>query len=836
MKKFSFILFSLLSSMVLVAQNDCQEIVHSITSSTHTANIVLDEATGNSRIYYDLCIGEELILEASATFPENDLTYTQSIASTEFSWSVDGAFTTTGLEYAHIYNTSSGYIVSITSTDVEGCENPIPFEVFVRVSTQPTINLLANPSTICPDVISLIGNDPASDVNINIDYITDGWGSTACEDEYSEETYLPDDNGTEVYSTTINLGCFGEGQVLTDVDDIISIDVNMEHSYSGDLDMFITAPNGVQIQLFSQAGGGTWFGEPLDDWSIEDDGLPGIGYDYGWSMNPSYNGTMADGISNGNTISITTAEGLTGNSLNPETYLPLESLTALLGTPLNGIWEITIIDNLGSDDGFIFSWGLNINADVIPSFWNYDNHIVDEYWMPNSTIQSTNGTDLTILPTNPGLETYTYIIEDNFGCTYSEDLNLTVTTHVNASASVTNDICGAGSGQINLAISGGTPNYLVDWNNGSFTGQNLINASADDYTYTITDAIGCEFTGEETVLTEIIELEFDTNSINDICDDEVGKLTIVPTNGYSPYNYSWNIANPNSPIANNIGEGTYIVAVTDHYGCEGIAIGTVDNQEIELQFDFTSEYDHCDQDIGSATVIPLNGLAPYSYNWDNGFADNATAADLNDGEYDVIVTDSHGCEGETTVEVINIPGPTSHFDSTFDTVVYNAGLVEFLNFSFSEPSTSIISNQWSFGEGTFSNAFEPSNVFDQIGVYHVELTVTDSEGCVDSYIKEIVAKEDYLFWPPTAFTPNGDNKNDEFRPLLKDIIKDSYEMYIYDRWGKLVFQTKDYLEGWDGVRIDNGAEANQNSYTYLVLFNTKKNIIQKKTGTFVLLK
>tara|TARA_B110000879_G_C10780484_1_gene358796 strand:- start:185 stop:541 length:357 start_codon:yes stop_codon:yes gene_type:complete len=118
----------------------------------------------------------------------------------------------------------------------------------------------------------------------------------------------------------------------------------------------------------------------------------------------------------------------------------------------------------------------------------------------------------------------------------------------------------------------------------------------------------------------------------------------------------------------------------------------------------------------------------------------------------------------------------------------------------------------------------------------VELTVTDSKNCTDNYFKEIVSKEDYLFFPPTAFSPNGDNINDVFKPIVKDIIQESYQMYIYDRWGELVFETKDYKEGWDGTRIDKTTEAKQDSYSFLILFNTFKNEIEKKTGTFVLIK
>ena len=172
--------------------------------------------------------------------------------------------------------------------------------------------------------------------------------------------YIPDGSGV-TYTSTIYVNSFGLAQTLTDINDLPSINVNMEHSYAGDLDMFITAPNGVEVQLFEQAGGGTWFGEAIDQDSNEWN--PGIGYDYGWSMNPSYNGTMADGMVNN--TSPDPAGGFS-NILNSDTYLPVESLNALLGTPLNGEWTLIVVDNLSIDNGWIFSWGLSINPELFP--------------------------------------------------------------------------------------------------------------------------------------------------------------------------------------------------------------------------------------------------------------------------------------------------------------------------------------------------------------------------------------------------------------------------------------------------------------------------------------
>ena len=76
----------------------------------------------------------------------------------------------------------------------------------------------------------------------------------------------------------------------------------MEHSYSGDLDIILTSPNGVEVILFEQAGGSTWLGQATDNDASEE--LVGIGSDYGWSMNPEYNGTMAEAMLAGNTITL----------------------------------------------------------------------------------------------------------------------------------------------------------------------------------------------------------------------------------------------------------------------------------------------------------------------------------------------------------------------------------------------------------------------------------------------------------------------------------------------------------------------------------------------------
>lgn len=79
------------------------------------------------------------------------------------------------------------------------------------------------------------------------------------------------------------------------------------------------------------------------------------------------------------------------------------------------------------------------------------------------------------------------------------------------------------------------------------------------------------------------------------------------------------------------------------------------------------------------------------------------------------------------------------------------------------------------------------------------LTVVDDAGCTVSDSLRIMVNSPQLLIP-TAFSPNGDGANDVFRVLNKDIVK--LNIQVYNRWGELVFETNDPLDGWDGVYKD----------------------------------
>lgn len=85
---------------------------------------------------------------------------------------------------------------------------------------------------------------------------------------------------------------------------------------------------------------------------------------------------------------------------------------------------------------------------------------------------------------------------------------------------------------------------------------------------------------------------------------------------------------------------------------------------------------------------------------------------------------------------------------------------------------------------------------------------------------------------PTAFTPNGDSKNDVFLATGKGIVE--FEMIIVDRWGNVVFESKDINEGWDGTDTDQRTPSSAGNYAYKIIAKDKLGKSIEKKGVIYL--
>lgn len=178
---------------------------------------------------------------------------------------------------------------------------------------------------------------------------------------------------------------------------------------------------------------------------------------------------------------------------------------------------------------------------------------------------------------------------------------------------------------------------------------------------------------------------------------------------------------------------------------------------------------------------------------------------------------------DTISQPVVIDGlPYAYFDDYPERVIVHT-TVEFTNLS-----TNAVSYFWDFGDGGTSTEVNGRHIFTELGTYTVCLTATNSNGCSDTYCRQVIVEASGAVGVPNAFTPNGDGANDIL--VVKGFGFAKMQFMVFNRWGELVFQTDDPRAGWDGTY--RGKEQEMEVYVYVLegsfadgnTFNLKGNV------------
>ena len=191
----------------------------------------------------------------------------------------------------------------------------------------------------------------------------------------------------------------------------------------------------------------------------------------------------------------------------------------------------------------------------------------------------------------------------------------------------------------------------------------------------------------------------------------------------------------------------------------------------------------------------------------------------NAGCYDVTltVTNQAGCSLSATQTdmVCVLENPIANFVAVDDTMSIAYPVFQFENYSLNA-----YTYLWLFGDGTTSVTTSP--IHEYIGApndYVVTLIASNAAGCVDTMMYTVTVFEDLLFYVPNSFTPNNDGTNDEFNPVLTaGYEKGTYTLYVFDRWGEIIFESNNPAVGWDGSFALNGALCQDGVYTWKITF------------------
>lgn len=143
---------------------------------------------------------------------------------------------------------------------------------------------------------------------------------------------------------------------------------------------------------------------------------------------------------------------------------------------------------------------------------------------------------------------------------------------------------------------------------------------------------------------------------------------------------------------------------------------------------------------------------------------------------------------------------------------------------------------WSFGDG--DNGFGQTTIhtYQDTGLFDVTLLVRDNTGCTDTITKPIFISPIVDLQFPNAFTPDGDDKNDLFFGKGDTQLISNYELLIFDRWGKVVFQTQEPDIGWNGKLNNTGQLLPLGVYSYLSTYDVPRFGTIEKRGVATLIR
>ncbi|MFZ9701233.1 MAG: gliding motility-associated C-terminal domain-containing protein, partial [Flavobacteriales bacterium] len=292
----------------------------------------------------------------------------------------------------------------------------------------------------------------------------------------------------------------------------------------------------------------------------------------------------------------------------------------------------------------------------------------------------------------------------------------------------------------------------------------------------------------------------------------------VVSGGWPTLNYQWidGVAGLNRSNLLPADTTTYTISVTD--SCGQVA---VDDVIVHIHHDpiadFQANGPFCDPALVPFINLSQPGsgtLMTFQWDLDGGLTTgdaNPTSVYYN-GTFSatLIVTNAFNCSDTITKPFVVLPTP--QVVPTFSPQNPNMldPLVTFIDAS--QPD--IISRQWTIIGETSSTDSIFSYYFNRAGNYTGVLVVTNSSGCTDSIQFPIRIKDETSIYIPNAFTPNGDGLNELFTAY--GVNWRTFQMWIFDRWGRELYFSNDPEKGWNGLDPATGESLAQGVYVYRI--------------------
>ncbi len=378
------------------------------------------------------------------------------------------------------------------------------------------------------------------------------------------------------------------------------------------------------------------------------------------------------------------------------------------------------------------------------------------------------------------------------------------------------------------------------WSFGDGSTTNLENPTHDfanigmtDKTYDIFFRASSEYNCWDTITKQIDvyvqpDAEFYIDPTLMIFPDNIVSIDNKTNSG--PFDYLWEFGNideststieePSQFEYEHWGEKIIELSVTSQTNpdCFDYYVDTVIILPPKVNANFTTNIAGGCLDEGLEVEFTAAGSAfneTYQYDWEFGDGERGSGQYINHtytepGVYYVKLTarstEYTEVEEDFAYKTISVyANPVANFEVSPNFAMLDPSTLEarvkFYNLSVCTDTTCAYT--WEFGDGETANSTDVTHGYRELGIFDVTLTAVASNiyECTHSLTKEnaveIIGAGQIAF--PNAFTPDGMGpvENETFRPLAEGVIE--YELFVYNRWGEMIFTTKDLSQGWNGT-------------------------------------
>lgn len=438
---------------------------------------------------------------------------------------------------------------------------------------------------------------------------------------------------------------------------------------------------------------------------------------------------------------------------------------------------------------------------------------------------------------------YLFRVKDANGCPATASLNLVEPAALSYSATGPASVCVGRPANLKAKANGGTGNYTHFWQPGNTQGPsvNVFPTVTTVYSLTTYDSNGCTKGVEQVTINVAPQLSvFITAAGSGICPGSTAQITPTVSGGDGDYSYFWQPGNQITPsiFVENITVPVYTLTVKDGCGSPTAVKNIPVNLHPQIQPKYITKASKgcaplCTRFIN---VTPKSSAPLWGFGDKPGLntGDTTNYCYLTAGRFNLTlsVIDSNLCRSSFTysnaVEVRGSP------NADFVTLEHTLTLFSAENIEFRNATTDALNYQWFVENDYLGSAWDMKYSFRDTGDFHVRLVATNSNNCRDTAVQVVHVQEDFSFYMPTSFTPDGNGNNDAFLPKGTGWQQKGYVFEVYDRWGAVLFSTHDMTAGWDGNF--SGQQPPYNTYAWRVVVNDLRNKSHRFAGTVTLVR